>query len=45
MNNKLLKKLTVGIFAAAVCAVGTMTGNAAQVQPRSGGELGFPVPS
>ena len=45
MSNNLLKKLTVGIFAAAVCAVGTMTGNAAQVQPRSGGELVFPVPS
>ena len=45
MGNNLLKKLTVGIFSAAVCALGAMTGNAAQVQPRSGGELVFPVPS
>ena len=46
MNHKLLKKLTVGIFAAAVGTLGAMTGNAlAQGQPRSGGELVFPVPS
>src|SRR3972149_3751918 len=45
MGNNLLNSLTVAIFSAAVCAVGTMTGNAAQVQPRSGGELVFPVPS
>ena len=46
MSNKLFKQLTVGLFAAAVGALGAMTGNAlAQGQPRSGGELVFPVPS
>jgi peptide/nickel transport system substrate-binding protein len=46
MIDNLLKRLAVCVFSAAVCALGTMPGNAlAQGQPVYGGELVFPVPS
>jgi peptide/nickel transport system substrate-binding protein len=46
MGNNLLHKLTVGIFSVAICALGTLAGNAlAQDKPVYGGELIFPVPS